>query len=232
LQRSFECLWPQAGVYLRSDQNHYTIFGAAKGGVLKVFDKQQGKLLFSSLGYTGRLAGGKEITTHLWSGSPALNAGNLEPGHETDLSEQRKVGVNAPFFIYRSNRLMKPLAFLAFRAFNLTLGRIRQINDWVRRNLVIGRFLTARLRVQASLQRTVAFDKGAIELNDEITAAQSIKLTELREHGFFSTIYMASARYFRLQDLAHAWSSPNLAQQVAGGRLIRKLSVCKDRGDE
>jgi len=57
---------------------------------------------------------------------------------------------------------------------------------------------------------------------DDVIAGPGAGLTSLREHGFFSTVYMASARYFRRQDLRQAWSSPELAEGLREGRELRR----------
>ena len=49
----------------------------------------------------------------------------------------------------------------------------------------------------------------------------------LYEHGFFSTVYMASARYFRWQDMNHAWSTENLAETFQAGEILRVQTVRK-----
>ncbi len=225
-ERTLERLWPEAGLYVRSDRTRYVIFGASKGGVVKVFDKRRRCLLYSSCGYTGCLADGTHVTSHLWTTSPRLEAGGLRPGEEQELAPSRTISVEVPFYRFRPQRLMSPLKLLLFRAFNLTLGRLRMANDFLRRHLIIGRFLKARKRVPIILTRSLTLDgANAPEIEDTIEGTAGRGLSDLREHGFFSTVYMASARYFRLQDLAHAWSSEDLSGSAVGGRITRRTVI-------
>jgi|Deesub1362A_J573_1020465.scaffolds.fasta_scaffold03107_4 hypothetical protein len=233
-QREFERLWPQAGLYVRSDADTYTVIGASKGGVIKVFGKRPPRLIFSSCGYAGRLQGGRHLTTQLWTTFPRLDAGGLRPGDEQPLRPAAEIRVEAPFFAYKPDRVMTPVRLLGFRLFNLTVGRWRKLNDFVRKHLIIGRFLTTRQRMPLSLSRCLRFREGRCEVSDRISLEPGAKLEELREYGFFSSVYMASARYFRWQDLAHAWRGEDLAPgssgEISAGREIRWRGSEEDRG--
>lgn len=221
-QRACERLFPQAGLYARCHAGRYYVFGAAKGGVLKVYSQSPPGLLHASCGYAGRLKNGAAVTSLLWTSRPRVGAPGLEDGQEHEPAPSRQISVEAPFFHYRPDRLMRPWMLVLFRLFYLTLGRWRGLSDWVRRNLIIGRFLTGRRPAPLRLRRKLSLaEDGAWSLEDEIALEPGAELAELREHGFFSAVYMASARYFRRQDLAQTWSGPDLAGQFRQGRLNR-----------
>lgn len=219
--RLFERVWKEAGIYVRSEPNHYLVFGASKGGVLKLFDKDPpGRLIFSSCGYAGRLKGHRDITTLLWTSSPEIDPEGLEAGKEHPLNSSRQIRIQAHFYLFRNDRLMSPWRFLLFRVFNLTAGRLRPIHDFVRKRVIIGRFLKARKRAGVTLRRTLIWDLESPRIEDQIVTAPGVgvQLVELREHGFFSTVYMASARYFRTQDFQNAWSGEELASATRDGQ--------------
>lgn len=221
-ERLFERAWPRAGLYVRSDEHSYSIFGASKGGTIKVFDKSELKLAYSSCGYAGVTADNKHVTTHLYTDSPEFSAGGLECGGEKALSPARRVEVDAPFFEFRPDRTMSKAGFIIFRLFNMSAGRVPPLNRFARKQ-IISRFLFARKKRLCRLHRVLEFNNGSYTIEDVIESGGE-KFKELKEHGYFSTVYMASARYFRRQDFVHAWSSPNLAVAgFAGGRLSRTI---------
>lgn len=208
LTRQFERAWPEAGLYVRNDGRRQTVIGAAKGGVIKVFDLESGGLVFASAGYAGRTRAGQDVTTHLWTSSPDFLHGL--PEGERPGAPERRVVVRAPFYRFRRDRLMSPLKFLLFRLFNNTIGRVLAINNFVRRTLIVGRYIGARTGAGPVLERVVSFAAdGSLDIADRVTGGEG--LAEVREYGFLSTVYMASAKYFRAQDMAHAWEGPELA---------------------
>jgi hypothetical protein len=221
VEQMLERYFRQAGMFVRSDERFFTIFGASRGGVVKVFDKQQALLTFASCGYEGRTTRGRPVTTHLWTSQPEMR---VEPPIEDGVNTAaptRRVQVDAPFYDFREDRVMTPVRLLFFRFFTLTVGRVRPLSDWVRRNLIIRRFLKARSLVRARLQRCLSFDDNGVSVADEIRVDPRWPLKSLREHGFLATVYMASARYFRQQDLSQVWTADDLAGLIVEQRLAR-----------
>jgi hypothetical protein len=209
-ERTFERVWPEAGIYVRSSEKAYVIYGASKGGVVKIFDKRTGDLRFSSCGYTGILLGSVYVTTHRWNYASTLQVQGLEGGGESRLLQYRIVSSLNRFMDYRRDRRMTPWKLLLFRLFNLSLGRIWFVNDFVRRHFIIGRYLTAKKEMPINSTRSLVFDADTCRIDDEITLEKGARIFELKEHGFLSSVYMASAKYFRTQDLNHGWNSEDL----------------------
>lgn len=220
-ERECERHWPAAGLYVRSEGRHFLVAGLNKGGVVKLFDRQTGELLHSTCGYHAR-QGGKDYATLLWgTGESAQFDPPLTPGHE-EPPAPRRVTVRARFYEFQADRLMHPWKLIAFRLFMFSLGRIPWLNHLVRKHLIIKRFLTNRAAGELELTRTLTLDADSLVI-DDVIAGPGAGLDGLKEHGFFSTVYMASARYFRRQDLRQAWSSAELAPELgAGGDLRRR----------
>ncbi|BAE48924.1 hypothetical protein [Paramagnetospirillum magneticum] len=207
LSRRFERAWSEAGMMVRNDGCRYTIIGASKGGTLKVFDLASGSLVHSSCGYAANDATGRDVSTHLWTLNPDYTHG-LAVG-ENPLAPARLVTVRAPFFRFHRRRLMSPLKLHLFRLFNMTAGRIIAVNNFVRRVLIVGQFISGRHRSSACLTRVISFgQEGGISISDRFDGLGGF--TGLREYGFLSTVYMASAKYFRPQDMSHEWVSEEL----------------------
>lgn len=217
-----ERILPQAGMGVFSLEKVFLIFGAAKGGVVKLFRKSSPRLLFSSCGYTLETLDGVHGTTLLWTSSPCLV---VEQSSDPASPFPRRLKVDTPFFKFLPDRTMNPLKLILFRLFNLTIGRWPQLNDFVRKELIIKRFLKSRIPLPVHLSRELVIERDSLTINDEISLVGQVPLSRLQEHGFFSSVYMASARYFRSQDLNQAWSSENLVQSASNTPLVRTRSI-------
>ena len=66
-----------------------------------------------------------------------------------------------------------------------------------------------------------------ILIEDTIQTAPHFKFQDLRERGFFSTVYMASSKYFRKQDFAQSWKTDDLSNQFFGNILKRSKQFLK-----
>ncbi len=190
-------VFKEAGVGVHVTPNYYLVFSAAKGGVVKIFDKEKKKLKFSSCGYTAKLQR-HDITTHILQDNNELIK-TVSKNHVT-------YSCIVPFSRFRTDRLASPWLLWGFRFFNLTFGRLRILNDFVRKYLIIGRYLKHKKNVELLLHRTVQMSESGVTIEDKLINKTAVLPSCLVEHGFFSTIYMASARYFRQQDVEQSWS--------------------------
>ncbi|ADU61716.1 MAG: hypothetical protein KUA35_00880 [Pseudodesulfovibrio sp.] len=210
-------VWAEAGICVRSDATHYTVFGASKGGVVKIYDKTTRQLVFSSCGYTGITTKKKHVTTLMHSVGHQMACSPAQDDRCSSGSPISLVEVQAPLFHFFPSRLNTPLRFLLFRLFNHTIGRIRRVNDLVRKHLIIGFFLKRRTPPLGHVCRQIRFDSSGIHIRDSFALSEGNELISLKERGFFSSVYMASARYFRAQDLRQHWTGDELVVQ---GRII------------
>ncbi|OGV35663.1 MAG: hypothetical protein A2020_00425 [Lentisphaerae bacterium GWF2_45_14] len=197
--------FPDAGFATVSNSAYYSIFGASKGGVVKIFDKASGRLIFSSCGYAGKMRNGKHLTTLLYTRKPSFEI--KEGSDENNFS----MSVHAPFFFFKTGRLMGTLGMIAFRLFSISVGRFRAFSDFVRKHLIIGIFLKARKKAPAALERKFEFSGSGFAIEDFLTFENgSNSIEQLSEYGHFSAVYMASANYFRKQDLLSAFKGDEL----------------------
>ena len=197
-ERAFERYFPEAGIYVRSEPaKAFIIVGASKGGVVKAFDSRS--LVYSNDGYVAARKR-RHYTTHIWhrpeiSGAPA-------PG-EQPVRESAELTLRMPFFRFKPAREMTVPGMMAFRLFNYTFGRWQKLNGLARR-LIIRLFLTQKSGTSAFIERKVSFDGGTLRISDTAHGCQGFD--SLSRHGFFATVYMASARYFRTDDFGQVWS--------------------------
>jgi hypothetical protein len=183
---SFERYWPGAGILVYSNQNFYVILGLSKGGVLKVFDKNRKKLLFSHSGYTAQEFSGAAISTQFLNWQYSLH--RQGPGG---------CSFDTNFFEYVPKRVMTQFKFLLFRIFTFTLGRVRAVNYFVRKHLITGIFIHRKKAAPFTLRRSVNVFTDRVELCDDFSLCAMEKLQDVHAGDFFTTIYMASTKYYR-----------------------------------
>lgn len=194
-EEEFIRYWPEAGLLVNSDSKFYTVIGLSKGGVIKVFAKDNGRLIAAHAGYLIEFNNKRFCSNQF-----------LERGEENSftgvsiadvLNAEKKISFVSHFFDVVYLRTMTPLRFLLFRIFNLTIGRCRLVNQWVRYNLITKIFIHRRIKYPISVKRTFELKKDSILLIDEFTGLEQRKVKGLHASDIFTTIYMGSAKYFR-----------------------------------
>lgn len=209
--------FPEAGL-LRVCKSGYELYvGLKKGGVLKLFDKRQNRLVFSSCGYIGTLRNGKVFSSQCWD----------EERH-IELT-QKKVKISGGFCKV-SRPLMAPWKFLLFRIFSLTLGRFPTAAYWLKTTLVKALIYRSQA-INVRLERQISFQDDGIEVLDYIQGNVGTEITHLVHSNLFTTIHMGSSRYFVPNELIAppkdqgSFISPIDPALVAGG-VSRQIRVC------
>ena len=178
-----ELLWfPEAG-FARILRGRYAAYvGTAKGGVIKVFDRTRGTILFRDSGYLGETDRGRGCSTQYQDAKRQVRV---------SASHIEVEGGLATF----SRPTMSPLRFLGFRLFSLTIGRVASVGRWLKRQLV--NVLVYRRRpLRVSFRRSIDFQNDRIIITDDFKGADGLALRYLRSGAEFTTIHMGSSRYF------------------------------------
>ena len=109
------------------------------------------------------------------------------------------------------------LRFLVFRMFTFTIGRNVALADWVKRKIITGIFIHRRRPTNMAVRRTITFHIDGPEIDDEFLGLSPNQIISLRAGDIFTTIYMASAKYYRTQD--------SIEDLLSGDELSGTLSV-------
>lgn len=172
----------EAGIAIVRSDHYRAYVGLHKGGVLKVFDERSAELILSDCGYVGRLWDGKLISSQ-W------------------IDKSREVSVSADKIVIRggfygiSKLVMKPWRFMAFRLFNLTLGRVRRFSYWLK-SLLVKTLIYRKRDIALRFERTIELAADRIVIRDRIGGAAGDDVATLRREDVFTTIHMGSSRYF------------------------------------
>jgi len=178
----------QAGLYVRGTERYYAILGTSNGGVLKVFDKPQRRILWDDGGYVGQLADGTLITTQVTTLGRPCAVG------EDDImltSDFHKVLHSLP----------TPGRFVLLRLLSLTLMHSLWLGNMAKKGLV-KLLISGKWRCAMQLQRRVRFETNRVVVEDLLSKSPRLRVAWLEFGRKFVSIHMASARYFEGQQLA------------------------------
>ena len=233
-RQQFERYWPKAGLYVRSDKQFYTIVGCSKGGVIKVFDKQTDRLVASHAGYMLVDTRGAISSNQFLADVKIVGAEDCSD-IAVPVSFRRTLTLSVPCFHVMSDRTMSTSKFLLFRLFTYTVGRHRAVADWFKRAIITARYIHRRKRSSITLARTFSFIEKKITIDDRFESFQG-GIARVRAGDFFTTIYMASSRYFRLQEaIPDVFSATDsvvgepLRWVISGRGIVRDESSSSDR---
>jgi len=174
----------EAGLVIHNGARHYAVIGLSKGGVVKEYDKEKKAQILDDCGYIGKLQNGKMISTQ-------------NHYDHSGLCTSEFTEVHAPFYEIRRT-IPDPLKFLALRIFNLTVGRIRPVRELVKK-LLVKALLSNTKKAGFTLIRRIEFS-DPVRIVDRIEPQPDDDSFEFLKHGIkFSTIHMASSKYFYRQ---------------------------------
>jgi len=171
-------------IFIQGNSNYYLICNAAKGGVLKIFDKE--KIVFGDDGFLGRVK--KDLlTTQI-----------LNPKAKVSIGENR-IEIEVPFM--KSPRdVVTPLKFIALRVINLTVCKNIYLGNFIKKTL-IRMLITKKKAYPVWLKREIVFGEREIEIRDILTKEKNIKFKSLDYGKSFFSIHMGSAGYFNFSQL-------------------------------
>ena len=198
---NFEKFFPQAKIFIKNTPKYYILLNLAKGGVLKVFNKESKKLFFSDDGLVATLDNGQRMSTQ-WI------------GEEYKINRSDKTLEVSGNFHQIPYKYFTPLTFSAFIIFMVLTGwnaRVADVIKGVIRNLLMTK----------SSASTISFTRKFIFADDKITVindlASRVKVIYLRVGGQFASRYVPQSRYFQQEELANKYwdiKNPDFSQPI------------------
>lgn len=188
-QAPFTRYFPGARIFVATTPQQYIVANLAKGGVVKVFDRHAGRLLFNDCGLIGELADGQVITSQ-W----------VDPLYECAASDDGWM-VRGHLHAVPSNKLFTPLKNILFRSALVALGWKPEfshaLKGMIRKTLMLG-----RRPVPIRFQRTMRIEAGEqVHLSDELRREAEVELQALSVGDEFFVRYVPQSRYFQSQEL-------------------------------
>lgn len=187
-QAPFTRYFSDARVWVSNTDRHYIVSNLAKGGVVKVFGRADGRLLLSDCGIIGNLEDGRLVTSQ-W----------IDPGFACSVTEDGWE-VEGRLQVVPSTKLFTPLKHVIFRCALILLGRIpelaHQLKGKIRKALILGqRAAPVRFRRRFTLEGQV------IRVVDELHLEPGVSFRSLSFGDEFFVRYVPQSRYFQSQEL-------------------------------
>jgi hypothetical protein len=206
----FRRWFPQAGIFVQRGAASYLVANLARGGVLRLYDAEAGRLLHADGGLLGQTQRGKLVSSQ-W----------VDPSyrHEVRDGEAR---VSGSLHWVPSRRYFTPLKMALFRTVLAVLGRSSKASNLLKgaiRRLLILSSSRAPLR----FERRVRLDDDALTVVDELSGAAGTPLAELQLGGQFGVRFVPQSRYFQVGELVVRGrrASPDELARLNGGQTLR-----------
>ncbi len=210
--------FPRGKFLMRRSEKTYGIVNAAKGGVIKLFDLDSGKLVFNDSGVLAELGDGRVVTSQWIDEGYAIKRGE---GSVTIAGTTHRVP--AKYFT--------PVKFIAFRIVMLAVGwhtwMAYQMKGLIRRLL-----MTRAAKMPVDFRREIAWQGEVLVVTDTLEL-KGAKVRRLLIGDEMPVRYVPQSRYFQPQELdVEGWFAPPeaLAKLNQSGRLTVRRRVTPGAG--
>ena len=207
----FTRYFSQARILAANRPRYYLVANLAKGGVVKVFGREDGHPLASDCGLIGTLENGKVVASQ-W----------VDPTYQCRVDPGRWE-VSGYLNALPSHRLFTPLRNVLFRAALLALGWSPRLSHLlkgqIRKALILG-----QRTVPIRFRRTMELGDETLTLTDTVSVEGRVCLRALSVGDEFSTRYVPQSRYFQRQELV-AEGYPVPAEALVRLRPGRPLEI-------
>ncbi|MDK1021364.1 MAG: hypothetical protein QGD90_06975 [Candidatus Hydrogenedentes bacterium] len=198
----FTQYYPKAGIYAAVRGPHYVIANLAKGGVVKIFDRHDGRLALADNGLAGRLSDGRLLTSQWISADYHIEAdaegwtvaGRMQvvPAHKTFSLLKNLVFRGALFVLGWNSRFCHFLK-----------GRIRQI------------LILDPKKGPARFSRRFRFGEDGVSLEDRMTVDATARFVALSAGGDEFVRFVPQSRFFQASELE------DMGQELDGDAVQR-----------
>lgn len=198
---SWEKFFSGAKIFIKNNSQHYVLLNLAKGGVLKVFDKELKKLVFSDDGLVISLLDGKVMTTQ-WI------------GEEYQIKTINNILEVAGHFHQIPYKYFNPITYSLFTIFMILIGWNARVADFIKgaiRNLL----MTKSSKSSLSFKRQFILTDNAIKIKNKIKSKN--KASNIRIAGQFAARYVPQSRYFQWEELDNNYfniKNPDLNKDI------------------
>jgi len=187
-KKELDCYFSEAKIFVRKTDDKYVIANLAKGGVIKIFNTQNGELLYNDCGLIGELDDGSVVTSQ-W----------VDPSYICK-SDDMGWSISGQLNKVPSNKLFTPFKNIIFRSVLFLLGWSSSFSHFlkakIRKTLILG-----QRKIPVCFKRQLKIKGGQISISDELNIDGKIKFKKLSFGDEFFVRYVPQSRYFQSQEL-------------------------------
>jgi ubiquinone/menaquinone biosynthesis C-methylase UbiE len=185
----FTCYFDGARIFVANTPDYYLVANLAKGGVVKVFDKPEGKLVLNDCGLIGKLDNDKVVTSQ-W----------IDPNYKCGITNDGWK-LSGSLNIVPSNKLFTPLRNIIFRSALVAFGWVPQFSHLLKGNIRKTLMLGQR-PVPIGFSRELQLSGAEISIKDSLQLDKNApRFTALSIGGEFFVRYVPQSRFFQSQEL-------------------------------
>lgn len=183
----FDKFFDKAKIFVKKNPDYYLLVNLIKGGVVKLFNLKEHKLLFNDCGIIAETGDSKVITTQWLDDEYKMSVDGSEIS----------VGGN---FHYIKFSQFTPFKMIIFRMAMIMLGWHTKlaygIKGWIRKILVWG-----SNPAPIKFLRKIAFDREGVTVVDNLEITGDIKIKRMMVGDEFNHRYVPQSMYFQSQEL-------------------------------
>jgi hypothetical protein len=184
---AFQKHWPRAKMTARRGENYYAVTSLGKGGVIKLFRSDTGRLVFNDCGWRLMLKPGGEATS-----------GWMDPEYQIEVGENgQRVSGRLHKVVHK---VFTPFKMILFRLFMLAFGwhtgTAYRIKGWIRKLLML-----RSSSVPVSFERRIEFDREVCRVIDSLRLEGNVEVLSGKLGDEFAPRYVPQSRYFQRQEL-------------------------------
>ena len=181
--------FPDSKILVRGNKRYYAVVNATKGGITKIFDKDKKQIIWDDCGYIGETTRGDYISTQCYN-------------KDVKCTYQDSCLTIETQFYKISRQIPTPNKFILLRILNVTFMRNTYFGNLVKK-LIVNLVITGKKGYPVLLKRKIHFEEDHIIIEDDLTKKSGIKFNWLEYGKKFSTIHMASSKYFQRQKMVN-----------------------------
>ena len=187
-RNSFKKYFVKSGIYSEKIADHYVIANLSKGGVIKLFQTNNGKIILNDCGIISKLSNG-QVATSQWIGD------NYKKNIHSDGWE-----VSGKMKFIPTNKYFTPLKTIIFRTILLALGWNTNLAHFIKGTIRKLLMLNAK-DAPIHFRRHFKINETKIVLTDQVQLTENISCSKLSIGDEFFVRYVPQSRYFQSQEL-------------------------------
>jgi len=203
-----------ARLWVANHKNNYIVSNLGKGGVLKVFDRQRGRLILCDGGVLGKLKSNAVITSQ-WT-NPAYQI--QQTGQDWEVrGHLQQTPSQKPFTL---------VTHLLFRLALLTLGRSPAFSHWLKGRIRKIMMLDTK-PIPFAFKRKMILNPDKLIIVDELKIVGRLTLTDLLIGDEFLVRHVPQSQYFQMHELETSAQRMS-AEQLSDLNQKRELSIRRE----